>query len=168
VLRAAGWQLVYEDRLAAILLPASSPRLARRLPEPSEVLGDDPELRIMRARAAAARGDFDAATRDAEEALRRAPLLVPGYAELARVRALAGDRPGIAQAIERGVAADPRSEERLREFEGYCYEIAGDLPRAIAALRRARSGGPFRGPQAIDRHIASLEARLAGGEGGAR
>jgi hypothetical protein len=166
VLTAAGWQLVYEDRLAAILLPPDSPRLARRLPAASEVLGDDPELRIMRARAAAARGDFDAATRDAEEALRRAPLLVPGYAELARVRALAGDLAGITRAIERGVAADPRSEERLREFEGYCYEIAGDLPRAVAALRRARSGGPFRGSEGIDRYIAGLEARMARGEGG--
>jgi hypothetical protein len=82
------------------------------------------------------------------------------------VRALAGDLDGIAHAIERGVAADPRSEERLREFEGYCYEIAGDLPRAIAALRRARSGGPFRGPEAIDRHIAGIEARIARAQGG--
>jgi tetratricopeptide (TPR) repeat protein len=168
-LPATGWQLVYEDRLAAILLPPNSPRLTRRMPDASEVLGDDPELRIMRARAAAARGDYDSATRDAEEALRRAPLLVPGYAELARVRALAGDLPGITRAIERGLAADPRSEERLREFEGYCYEIAGDLPRAVAALRRARSTGPFRGPEGIDRYIANLEARIARGDaGGAR
>ncbi len=168
-LPAAGWQRVYEDRLAAVLLPPGSPRLARPIPSAAEVLGDDPEVRIMRARAAAARGDLEGATREAEEALRAAPLLVPGYAELARGRAQARDLDGIARAIERGIAADPRSEERLREFEGYCYEIAGELPRAIEALRRARPGGPFRGPEGIDAHIARIEARLdRRDEGGAK
>ncbi len=165
-LPSAGWTLVYEDRLAAVLLPPGSPRLASRIPGAAEVLGDDPEVLVMRARAAAARGDVDSATRDLDLALERAPLMVPGYAELARVRALARDQDGISRAIERGIDADPRAEERLREFEGYCFEIAGDLPRAIAALRRARPGGPFRGPEGIDRYIERLEERMARGEGG--
>jgi tetratricopeptide (TPR) repeat protein len=158
---ASAWRVVYTDRLAAIFVPRDSPLLARPLPTPLEVLGPDPELLLLGARAAAARGDLAAAERDLEQVLRERPLLVPAYAELARVHAQRGDLAAVAATIERGIEADPRATERLREFEGYCYEIAGDFARAVSALRRARAGGPFRDDAGIEVQIRRIEARAA-------
>ncbi len=163
----SGWRNVYLDRLAAIFVPADSPLLAGPLPTPAEIAGEHPDLVLLRSRAAAMRGDLAAAERDLEDVIRKRPLLVQGYAELARVHAQRGDLAAIAATIERGVEADPRAEERLREFEGYCYEVAGDYARAVAALERARAGGPFRDDVGIDQQIRRIEERAAadGGRG---
>jgi tetratricopeptide (TPR) repeat protein len=161
-----GWRLVYSDRLAALFVSPGSALHARVFPPPQEVLGRDPELLILRARDAARRGDFAAALADYEEVLATRPLLVQAYAELARVHAQRGDTEAVAATIERGIEMEPRAEPRLREFEGYCYEIAGDFPRALAALRRARTGGPFRDDAGVEQQIRRIEARAGGsGEG---
>jgi tetratricopeptide (TPR) repeat protein len=163
----SGWRVVYADRLAAILVAPDSPLHARAFPSPEQILGRDPELVLIEARNSAARGDILTARRGFEEVIAKRPLLVNAYAELARVYAQRGDIAAVAETIERGIDADPRSESRLREFEGYCYEIAGDFPRAVATLRRARTGGPFRDDSGLEREIRRIEARAAGkGTGG--
>ncbi len=164
----SGWRVVYADRLAAIFVPPDSPLHAQTIPPPEEILGADPELLVLRARDAARRGDVAAAQRDFEAVFAQRPLLIQAYAELARLHAQRGDVDAVASTIERGIAAEPRARARLREFEGYSYEIAGDDPRAVAALRRARAGGPFRNDIGIDQQIRRIEALAAGDDRGER
>lgn len=161
-LSAAGWRMVYEDRMATILVPPNSPIAAHALPPPEEVLGrSEPQIRFMYAGRAAMRHDAQAAEAEIEEVISKHPLLPQAYGEMALVRAIGGDIEGIAQAIARGIDVDPRWTIRLRLMEAQAYEIAGDLRRAVAALRRARPTGPFDNPENVDHLIKLLDERIA-------
>jgi hypothetical protein len=161
-LSGAGWRIVYQDRLATILVPPGSPTVAQALPPPEQVLGrSEPQIRFMYAGRAAMRHDAQAAEAEIEEVISKHPLLVQAYGEMAFARAIGGDIEGIAQAIARGIDVEPRWTVQLRLMEAQAYEIAGDLRRAVAALRRARPTGPFDNPESVDHLIKLLDARIA-------
>jgi hypothetical protein len=161
-LSAAGWRIVYEDRIATILVPPASPIAAHALPPPEQVLGrSEPQIRFMCAGLAATRNDAQAAEAEIEEVISKHSLLLQAYGEMALVRAMRGDIEGIAQVIARGIDVEPRWTIRLRLMEAQAYEIAGDLRRAAAALRRARPTGPFDNPERVDHFIKLLDARIA-------
>lgn len=162
------WQTIYVDRLSILLVPPDSPILAGSLPDADVLLDDHPERLLTRARRALATGREAEALEWLEEALKRNPLLVAAYAEIARIHAQRGDIAAIRRTVERGLRADPRQATRLRAFESTCYQIAGDLPRAIQALRQAIPRGPFRSPEGVLRRIEALEARQAAAREGRR
>lgn len=156
-----GWRVAYADSLATILLPPSSPRLASALPRPEDVEPDEPDVLIARGMATAAAGDPVAGRALIDAALERDPLLIRGYGQLARLHAAQQDPAGIAQAIERGIAAEPRATSSLRLLEAVAYDQMRDPARALEALEQAVPRGPFSRPEEIEKQIQTLRSHLA-------
>jgi tetratricopeptide (TPR) repeat protein len=151
-----GWRKIYSDGVATVLLPPGSARLARALPRPDELLADDPDWLLLRGEAALQEGRVEVARSLTEAAIQRDPLMVRGYGQLAEIRAREGDPAGIAAAIERGIAVEPRSTQSLRQLEALAYDRLGDRGRALTALEQALPRGPFSRPESI---LAQIEAR---------
>ncbi len=149
-----GWRVVYSDRIASVLLPPTSARLARELPRPDEVLRDEPDWLLARGMAAASGGRPEEGRALIEAAIARQPLLVRGYGQLAMIAARENDPAGIAAAIERGIAVEPRSTPSLRLLEAIAYDELCDMERSLAALARAIPRGPFARPEAILQQLA--------------
>jgi len=156
-----GWRIVYSDSIATVLLPPGSARLAQPLPRPADVLGDDPDWLLARAQAAANEGRLDETRALIESAIARDPLLVRAYGQLAMLCAHEQNPAGIAAAIERGIAAEPRSAPTLRVLEAVAYDEIPDPARALAALERGVPRGPFSRPQSILDEIAARRSRRA-------
>jgi tetratricopeptide (TPR) repeat protein len=157
-----GWRVVYSDALATVLLPPNSQRLRRPLPDVEAVLGpDDPELLLTRAEQALRAGRLDEARARIEAALARDPLLARGYGKLAVTYAREGDVAGVAAAIERGIAVEPRERDKLRLLEALAYEQASRPDLQLRALEAAVPLGPFSRPRAILDQIAALRRRAA-------
>jgi len=156
-----GWQLVYTDGISAVLLPPSSPRLRQPLPSPDAVLGDEPDWQIERAQQATERGDPAAARALALAVIEKHPLNARAYGTLADTYALQGDLHGIADSVERGIAADPRLKDTLRQFEANAYEAAGAPQLQLRALEDAVPRGPFSRPEGVLQQIARLRAGVA-------
>ena len=150
-----GWRVVYSDLIATVLLPPGSARLTRPLPRADEVVGDEPDWLLMRGMVAANEGRGEEGRALTEAALERDPLIVRGYGQLAQICAQQRNPAGIAAAIERGIAVEPRSTQSLRMLEAMAYENSGDSKRSLAALERAIPRGPFSRPQAILDEIAA-------------
>ncbi len=161
------WVEIYNDGEALVLVPPRSPLRTRTPPDLASVLVQ-PELRVARGVVAKTRGDLALARRELEGAIRADPLFVRAYGELAVLEGEAGRPDAAAEAIARGIRADPRRVQDLRYFEGVAYERAGELARAVVAYRAARSKGPFGSPAEMTRLIETLEARLREGPQGAR
>jgi tetratricopeptide (TPR) repeat protein len=157
-----GWHLIYSDEVSAVLLPPSSPRLRRPLPSPDEVLADEPQWLLARASALTASGSPAAARQLAERALAIDSLVARAYGELADSYAAERDLRGIAAAIARGIAVEPRFSVSLYQFEANAYETAGQLQLALGALELAVPRGPFSRPEAAQRNLEQMRARLAG------
>ncbi len=157
-----GWRLVYSDEVCAVLLPPGSPRLRRPLPSPDEIVGDEPQWLLVRASTLTASGRPAAAREVTERALAIDSLLARAYGELADSYAAERDLPGIAAAIARGIAVEPRFSVALRQFEAAAYESAGAPALELDALERAIPRGPFSRPEAVQRNLELLRARLAG------
>ncbi len=151
-----GWRAIYSDGVATVLLPPGSPRLTRALPRPDELLADDPDWLLLRGEAALREGRIEVARSLTEAAIERDPLMVRGYGQLAEIHAQERDPAGIAAAIERGIAVEPRSTQSLRQLEAIAYDRLGDRGRALVALEQALPRGPFSRPEGI---LAQLEAR---------
>lgn len=156
-----GWQLVYSDPVASILLPPASPRLGFPLPRQEDVEGDEPDWLIARGLAKAEAGDPAGARVLLEAAIERDPLLVRAYGQVARLEAADKDPAGIAAVIERGIAFEPRSTSSLRLLEAIAYDQMGDAPRALEALEQAVPRGPFSRPDEIVKQIETLRRDLA-------
>lgn len=152
-----GWKIVYTDLVATVLLPPGSARLRRALPSPDEVLRDEPDWLLMRAIRASSDGRSEEARALIETVIEREPLFVRAYGQLAELHARAGDAAGIASAIERGIAAEPRSRPSLRMYEAIAYEVLGDATRAREALEQAIPRGPFSRPENALARLAELE-----------
>ncbi len=157
-----GWRVVYSDLVATILLPPNSPRLRRALPSPDEVLRDEPDWLLVRAVTALDAGRMADGRALIEAVIEREPLFVRAYGQLADVHARENDPAGIAEAIRRGIEAEPRSTQSLRLFESIAYQAIGDLPRARTALERAIPRGPFSRPEAILKRLEGLPPLPAG------
>jgi hypothetical protein len=155
-----GWVLVYADDVAAVLLPPGSPRLRRPLPNPDDVVGDEPQWQLARAAALTARGQPEAARQLTERVLESNSLIARGYGALADSYAAERDLPGIAASIDRGLAAEPRFAGVLRQFEAGAYEAAGQPALALAALERGIPRGPFSRPEPVLENISRLRAQL--------
>ena len=150
-----GWRVVYSDGVATVLLPPASARLAQPLPRPGDVLGEDPDWLLARAQIAADEGRGAESRALVEAAIARDPLLVRAYGQLALQSAAEHDPAGIGAAIERGIAAEPRSAPALRVLEAMAYENLGDPARSLAALEQGIPRGPFSRPQGILDEIAA-------------
>ncbi|HKC51153.1 MAG TPA: hypothetical protein VKF60_10200 [Myxococcota bacterium] len=156
-----GWRLIYADEVSAVLLPPGSPRLRRPLPSPDQIVGDEPQWLVSRASALLASGNTAAARELAERALALDSLLARGYGELADSYAAERDLPGIAAAIARGIAVEPRLAGALYQFEANAYQAAGAPELALGALERAIPRGPFSRPESLERNLEQLRARSA-------
>jgi hypothetical protein len=156
-----GWQVVYADDVCAVLLPPGSPRLQRPIPNPEDVVGDEPQWLINRAAALTASGQPSAAREVTERALARNSLLAGGYRELAMSYAVERDLPHIAASIERGIDVEPRFSLALRQYEATAYETAGAPKLALAVLERAVPRGPFSRASNVESNIERLRAELA-------
>jgi hypothetical protein len=150
-----GWRVVYSDMIATVLLPPGSARLRRPLPRPDEVISDESDWLLMRGTAAANEGRGEEGRALTEAAIERDPLFVRAYGQLAQISAQEQNPAGIAAAIERGIAFEPRSTQSLRLLEALAYENIGDAVRSSAALEQAVPRGPFSRPQAILEQIAA-------------
>lgn len=157
-----GWKVVYTDLVATVLLPPGSARLRRALPSPDEVLRDEPDWLLMRAIRASSEGRSDEARALIETVIESEPLFVRAYGQLAELHAKAGDAAGIAAAIERGIAAEPRATQSLRMYEAIAYEALGDATRAREALEQAIPRGPFSRPENVLARLAELANAPAG------
>jgi tetratricopeptide (TPR) repeat protein len=156
-----GWRVIYSDGVATVLLPPGSPRLARLLPRPGDLLADDPDWLLLRGEAAAGEGNRAAARSLTEAAIERDPLLVRGYGQLADLYAQEGDAAGVAAAIERGIEVEPRSTQSFRQVEAYAWDRMGERERALAALEQAVPRGPFSRPEAVLSQIAARRRQPA-------
>jgi tetratricopeptide (TPR) repeat protein len=154
------WTLVYQDEVASVLLPPNSPLRNGALPSAEAVLGELADGTLRHAIAALQGGDRAEAIRRVEAALARDPLLVRGYTALAMLHAQAGDRDGVERSIAAGLRNTPRRWLDLRTAEGAAFEQLGDLPRALAAYRRAIPRGPFRSRRDARTRVARLEQQL--------
>lgn len=158
----AGWREVYGDAIATVRLPPTSPRWRRPLPDPESVLGaGDPELALLRADEALRSGRVDDARAHVEAALAVDPLLLRAYGQLALTAARAGDVAGVAAAIGRGIAAEPREADKLRLLEAIAYEDARRPDLQIRALEQAVPRGPFGRPEAVQAQLEQLRSRAA-------
>jgi len=156
-----GWRVVYADSIATVLLPPGSARLTRPLPRAEEIVGDEPDWLLARGTAAASAGRRGEGRALIEAAITRGPLLVRAYGQLAQVEAQENSSAGVAAAIERGIATEPRSEKSLRLMEAMAYETLGDSEQALEALERAVPRGPFSKPDAILAQLAALRRARA-------
>ncbi|MEX2208591.1 MAG: hypothetical protein WEF50_20435 [Myxococcota bacterium] len=154
-----GWRVIYSDGVATVLLPPGSPRLARPLPRPDELLADDPDWLLLRGDAAAREGNREAARSLTEAALERDPLLVRGYGQLADLYAQERNAAGIEATIERGIAVEPRSTQSLRQVEAYAWDRLGERARALEALELSVPRGPFSRPEGVRSQIAARRAQ---------
>jgi tetratricopeptide (TPR) repeat protein len=156
------WRVVYRDAISVVLLPPTSPLLRRPLPDADQVLGpDDPERLLARASAAFEAGRPDEARAKVEAALAVDPSLMRAYGLLAEIEARQGDVAGIAAAIERGLAAEPREYEKLRLLEAAAYEEADRPDLQLRALEAGVQRGPFSRPEAARAQIEALRAKVA-------
>jgi hypothetical protein len=156
-----GWQLVYIDDAAAVLLPPNSPRLREPLPDPETVVGDDPQWLVAMAQISLSRGDSNGARELCRRALASESLLPLAYGRLALAAATEHDEAGIAAAIERGIAVEPRFEPPLRQQEARAFELVGNPRRALEALERAVPRGPFSRPEGVLESLDRLRGQLA-------
>jgi tetratricopeptide (TPR) repeat protein len=156
-----GWQVVYADDVSAVLLPPGSPRLQRPIPNPQDVVGDEPQYLLSRANALTAQGQPAEARAVTERAIAADSLVARAYGELADTYAAERNLPGIAASIERGMSVEPRFEGALRQYEATAYESAGAPELALAALESAIPRGPFNRPDSVLRSIERLRQRIA-------
>ena len=156
-----GWQIVYADLIATVLLPPNSPRLQRPLPRPEDVVADQPDWLVSRGMAAIRAGDRVEARALFESAIARDPLFVRAYGQLAQIEALEKNPAGIAATIERGIAVEPRSTPSFRMLEALAYETLDDPARTLAALERAAPRGPFSKPDTNLKRIQALRQQLS-------
>ena len=156
-----GWQFVYADNICAVLLPPGSPRLREPLPSPDAVLGDEPDWQIERAAQLTIRGKPAEARAVAEAVIARDPLAPRAYGEIADAYASEHNLDGIAATIDRGIAAEPRFELTLREFESAAYQAAGQPALAARALEHGIPRGPFSHPEGVLHDIQQLKAMPA-------
>ncbi len=137
------WIPIYIDARALLLVPPDSPLLRQPLPDPRLVLGDEPDLLLAEAEELRRAGRLDEAIARVTQAIDANPLVLRSHAALAMLHAERGDVAAIAATIDRGIEASPRHRKRLRHFEARAYRAAGDLERALIALRAAMPYGPF-------------------------
>jgi len=157
-----GWTQAYADGLAAVLLPPGSVRLQKPLPDPDDVVGDEPQWQVARAEILTGRGQPALARELIERALRRDPLFAPGYGALANSHARELRLEGIGAAIARGVAAEPRYAGQLHHMEALAYMQANAPAHALRALELAIAHGPFTASpsaQDVERLRAFVDAR---------
>ncbi len=122
---------VRRARLARLLLATGQPQHAAALLQGAQ---DQPELIILRAQAAAALGQYEAAQRDAQAAAR----LAPDDAAIALVAAtLAGADLAPASARQHWMALTKRfpGDDAIRQRAAQGLLAADDAPAAIALLR---------------------------------
>lgn len=137
------WTVVYQDLVATVLLPPSSPLLGRPLPDPAAVVGDHPEYIAQQARAARQRGQFAEAEILFEQSVAANPLILANYEELAMLAALRRDPDGVERVLERGIEAYPRGYGHLARMAVRNFHRAGDLERTLEWVPRSLSRGPF-------------------------
>jgi len=157
-----GWRVLYADDVCAVLLPPDSPRLRSPLPNPEDVVGDEPQWLLARAGVLSAQGRAPQARELAERALAMDSFLVRGYGVIAESYALERNLPAIAAAIDRGLAVEPRFYVSLRQFEANAYMDMGATDLALAALQSGIPRGPFSRPEGMLENIEVLRARAAG------
>jgi tetratricopeptide (TPR) repeat protein len=150
------WRVVYQDPVALILLPPGSP-LAGALPS-AEVIAQHPQFLQQRARARMARRDWQGAEELLREALRRDPLVLSAYGDLAAIKAQTGDMAGVDAVLEEARRAGGRREQNLSVLEGFFYAQRGETARALQAFRAGLPRGPFDNPSPVLERIRALVA----------
>ena len=114
----------------------------------------------MRAARLEQMGDLRGSEREIERALEANPQLIRGYGQLLGLHVLRGDLDAIEPTVQRALQEAPRRRYHLRISESAAYERAGELEKALAALRRAHSGGPFASKIHVANRIALLERKM--------
>ena len=155
------WKVVYRDPIAVILVPPGSPLQPNVLPS-TEVIAQHPQFLLQRARERMERGQWHGAEELLREALRRDPLTLHAYSELAAVQANRGDAEGLEAVLDEARRAGRRRWQSLRVIEGYFLAQKGDFARAIHALRDGLPRGPFEDPQPVLERIRAIEPRTSG------
>jgi tetratricopeptide (TPR) repeat protein len=147
------WRVIYRDATAILLAPADSPLLRQALPDPEQLLADDPQFLRYQGQQAWNAGQLDLAIARLERAIALDPQQVGAYGDLAGVLRAQGDADGSGRAIERGIAAAPRRGGELRGIEGTLLLATGQLEPALKALRAALPTGPFSDPTSMAQRV---------------
>ncbi len=154
------WRVIYADATAVVLLSPHSPYRDIALPAVNEVLGGESQFDLAVAQVAERRGQHDQAMKQVEAVLVRDPLNLFAHRQLILSYAAAGDTEGIERAVAAGLIVVPRRFLDLYNAEGFAFLMMGDLPRSLAAYRRAIPMGPFRSRDSALGRVAWLEQKI--------
>jgi tetratricopeptide (TPR) repeat protein len=154
------WRVIYGDAIAVVLLSPHSSLRDAELPAVNEVLEGNSQLDLAAAQLAERRGELDQAMEQVEAVLVRDPLNLLAHRQLILLHAAAKDPEGIERAVAAGLRVAPRRWLDLLNAEGFAFLMLGDLPRSLAAYRRAIPRGPFRSRDSALRRVAWLEQEL--------
>lgn len=152
------WRVVYQDPVAVILLPPGSP-LAGALPS-AAVVAQHPQFMLQRARAAVSRQQWPEAEALLREVLRRDPLMLYAYGDLAALKAQRGDPAGVDAVLDEARRAGRRRPQNLSVLEGYFYAQRGEVERAMRAFRSGLPRGPFDDPTPVIGRIRAIDPDL--------
>jgi tetratricopeptide (TPR) repeat protein len=152
------WRIVYQDPIALILVPPDSP-LQSTLPSP-DVIAQHPQFLQQRARVLMSRGQLQGAEELLREALRRDPLMVYAYADLAALKVMGGDPTGADGVLAEARSAGKRRPQNLSVLEGYFYAQRGEVARAMRAFRAGLPLGPFDDPAPVLARIRAIDPAL--------
>jgi tetratricopeptide (TPR) repeat protein len=147
------WVVVYRDELAVLLLPPDSPALRSKLPNPEQVLRDEPQW--LRHRSGRAEGD--GRIKLLEQALRLNPLFAPAYLDLLSLVARDAGPQAAEQIATRVIEQLPQRRHLVLERLGRIYEEHGDAGHALELYRAAVVAGPFDDQQPLLARIVALD-----------
>jgi hypothetical protein len=147
------WRIVYRDPVAVILLPPDS---TLRLPS-FDVVTEHPQFMQQRARAMMRSGQLRRAEELLREVLRRDPLLLNTYGDLAALEASQGDVAGIEAVLEEARRAGRRRPQNLSVLIGFFHAQTGDVARAMQDFRRGIPRGPFEDPTPVLARLRAID-----------
>lgn len=152
------WLVVYEDPSAVLLLPPDSAVVRAGVPNPGEVLADEPQWLRRTAMFAAQNGDQARALALLQRALNIDPLFLPGYKTLMEMVAQRAGPAAAEQLAGSAFAQLPEQRRTLQRFLGDIYDQHGQHARAAALYRAAIVVGPFDAQLELRERVKKLEA----------
>jgi tetratricopeptide (TPR) repeat protein len=152
------WLVAYEDPSAVLLLPPDSAVVGAGVPNPGEVLADEPQWLRRTAMFAGQNGDQARALALLQRALNIDPLFLPGYKTLMTMVAQRAGPAAAEELAEAAFAELPEQQRTLTRYLADIYEQHGDQTRAAALFREAIVSGPFDAQLELREHVLKLEA----------
>jgi tetratricopeptide (TPR) repeat protein len=157
---ATPWSLFHQGT-GVILLPPHSPLRRSDLPTVEDIVPDGIQAHLSRSNQQWRSQQSEEAVKLLRDAVEKYPYATQLYGSLAKTHAMLHQYDKVAEVIDLGVKRNPRRRTTFRQVEANIYLQAGQLERALPALREAVPEGPFAHREQSQNRVKKIEEEIA-------